>query len=104
MPTGRCSVTSSFVVPPSAARVVTSSQWPVVPRRTPPLPHACSAMPCLSSVFTPLTRGGKAFIPLDRLALLEGYASLLPREHVVIELADCAEPDAEVLLACRQLK
>ncbi len=52
----------------------------------------------------PLTGGGKAFLPLTRAALLEGYVSLLPREHVIMEIPSSLEPDADVLQACRQLR
>jgi EAL and modified HD-GYP domain-containing signal transduction protein len=51
-----------------------------------------------------LTGGGKAFIPLARQALVDGYATLLPREHVVVELPGRTELDAELLQACSQLK
>jgi EAL and modified HD-GYP domain-containing signal transduction protein len=47
--------------------------------------------------------GKKAFINFDRSFLLGGLHSVLPPEILVIEVLESAEPDAEVLAACRRL-
>lgn len=44
------------------------------------------------------------FINFTRTLLVEGHASLLPKDRVVIEILEDIEPDAEVVEACRKLK
>ena len=51
-----------------------------------------------------LTAGRKAFLNCTRQFLVNEYATLLPKEEVVIEVLETIEPDAEVLAACRKLK
>ena len=51
-----------------------------------------------------VTGGKKAFINFTRRLLVEDYGSLLPKEHVVIEVLEGIEPDSEVIKACRRLK
>lgn len=51
-----------------------------------------------------LTAGRKAFINCTREFLVGEYATLLPKQEVVIEILETIEPDVEVLAACRGLK
>jgi len=51
-----------------------------------------------------LTDGKPAFINFTRDLLVNGYATLLPQDLVVIELLEAIRPDPEVMTACRQLK
>jgi EAL and modified HD-GYP domain-containing signal transduction protein len=51
-----------------------------------------------------LTAGRKAFINCTRQFLVKEYATLLPKEQVIIEILEPIEPDTEVLAACRKLK
>ena len=51
-----------------------------------------------------MTRGKRAFINFTRASLLEGYASLLPADWVVVEILESVEPEPAVLDACRALK
>ena len=51
-----------------------------------------------------LTAGRKAFINCTRQFLVKDYATLLPKEQVIIEILEPIEPDAEVLAACRKLR
>lgn len=51
-----------------------------------------------------LTGGKRAFFNISRDALLNGAASLLPVDQVVIELLEDVAGDTDVLNACRALK
>jgi c-di-GMP-related signal transduction protein len=51
-----------------------------------------------------ITGGRKAFINFTRNLLLEDYASLLPRDQVVIEIIESITPDDDVIASCRHLK
>jgi EAL and modified HD-GYP domain-containing signal transduction protein len=51
-----------------------------------------------------LTGGRYAFIALTRELLLGEYATLLPKEHTVIEVRAEGTPDAKVVAACARLK
>ena len=51
-----------------------------------------------------LTGRRRAFVNFTRDTLLEGYATSLPRECLVVEVLENVAPDAEVLTACRGLK
>ena len=46
----------------------------------------------------------RGFINFTRTLLVEGHASVLPKDRVVIELLEDLEPDAEVVESCRKLK
>jgi c-di-GMP-related signal transduction protein len=46
----------------------------------------------------------RAFINFTRDILLRKYATLLPKEQVIIEILENVEPDEEVLKACKYLK
>ncbi len=47
-----------------------------------------------------LTGGGRAFINCTRNVLIKGYAALLPKDKVVVEILESVEPDDEVVGAC----
>jgi EAL and modified HD-GYP domain-containing signal transduction protein len=51
-----------------------------------------------------MTGGKRAFINFTRDTLVKGYATLLPKELVVVEILENVEQDVEVFDACRQLK
>lgn len=51
-----------------------------------------------------MTGGKRAFINFTRDTLVKGYASLLPRDVIVVEILENVEPDEAVMDACRQLK
>lgn len=51
-----------------------------------------------------LTGGRRAFINFTRDTLVRGYATLLPRDTVVVEILETVEQDAEVFDACKELK
>lgn len=51
-----------------------------------------------------LTAGRKAFFNCTRRALVDEYATLLPKELAIIEILETVEPDHDVLAACRRLK
>ncbi len=51
-----------------------------------------------------ITGGKRAFINFTRDTLVKGYATLLPRELIVVEILENVEGDDEVLEACRDLK
>jgi hypothetical protein len=51
-----------------------------------------------------LTDGRRAFVNVSRQLLLDGIPSVLPAEHVVLELASDIEADGEVLAACETLR
>ena len=51
-----------------------------------------------------LTGGRRAFIQVDRPALLDGVAAALPKDRVVVELGNNIEADREVLAACHVLR
>jgi len=51
-----------------------------------------------------ITGGRRAFINFTRDTLVRGYATLLPRDLVVVEILENVEQDAEVFDACRDLK
>ena len=51
-----------------------------------------------------LTQGRRAFVNCTRDGLVRGYATLLPKESVVLELLETIQVDEPVVAACRQLK
>ena len=51
-----------------------------------------------------LIGGGRGFINFIRNALLRDYASVLPKEHIVVEILENVAPDAEIFDASRRLK
>jgi EAL and modified HD-GYP domain-containing signal transduction protein len=51
-----------------------------------------------------MTGGKRAFINFTRDTLVKGYATLLPKEMVVVEILENVEQDVEVFDACKQLK
>jgi c-di-GMP-related signal transduction protein len=51
-----------------------------------------------------MTGGKRAFINFTRDTLVKGYATLLPKELVVVEILENVEQDVEVFDACRELK
>ncbi len=51
-----------------------------------------------------LTLGKKAFINVTRRMLVQEYASLLPKERIVLEILEDVQADDAVLAACRNLK
>jgi EAL and modified HD-GYP domain-containing signal transduction protein len=51
-----------------------------------------------------LTQGRRAFINITRTLLLEGVPAVLPPRHVVLELLEDIDGDAEVLRACAEFK
>jgi c-di-GMP-related signal transduction protein len=51
-----------------------------------------------------LARGRRAFINCTRSFLLRDYASLLPKDRVVLEILESIIPDEEVVAACQRLK
>jgi len=51
-----------------------------------------------------ITAGRRAFINFDRHALIAGYAALLPKDLVVVEILEDVAPDTEVVAACRELR
>ncbi len=51
-----------------------------------------------------LTGGKRAFINFTRDTLVKGYATLLPKDSIVVEILEDVEQDHEVFDACRALK
>lgn len=51
-----------------------------------------------------ITGGRPAFINFTRDTLVKGYATLLPKDAIVVEVLETVEPDDEVMEACRELK
>jgi c-di-GMP-related signal transduction protein len=51
-----------------------------------------------------LTDGKKAFVKIPQDMLLNGYASMLPNNLVVVELFDTIEPTEDLINVCQQLK
>ena len=51
-----------------------------------------------------LTGGKRAFINFTRDTLVKGYATLLPKDSIVVEILEDVEQDREVFDACRELK
>ena len=51
-----------------------------------------------------LTGGKRAFINFTRDTLVKGYATLLPKDSIVVEILEDVEQDHEVFDACRELK
>jgi EAL and modified HD-GYP domain-containing signal transduction protein len=51
-----------------------------------------------------LTGGKRAFINFTRDTLVKGYATLLPKDSIVVEILEDVEQDPEVFDACRALK
>jgi len=51
-----------------------------------------------------LTGGRKAFINATRNIIVNQYATLLPKESVVVEVLETVEPDEKVVTACEALK
>ncbi len=58
----------------------------------------------LSSGIHEITGGKRAFVNFTRETLVSGYATILPRDVVVIEVLESVVPDEDVLKACRHLK
>jgi c-di-GMP-related signal transduction protein len=54
--------------------------------------------------FEALTGGKRAFVNFTRDTLVNGYASMLPKNAVVVEILENVVPDDEVMDACRSLK
>ena len=52
----------------------------------------------------PMTGGKRAFVNFTRDTLVEGYATVIPAEAIVVKLLENVPPDAEVLDACRTLR
>ena len=51
-----------------------------------------------------MTSGKRAFINFTQDLLLGGYATLLPKELVVVEILETVEPTEDILSACKGLK
>jgi c-di-GMP-related signal transduction protein len=51
-----------------------------------------------------LTQGRRAFVNFTRDSLVREYPTLLPKDHVVIELLETIHVDEPVIDACRHLK
>ncbi|MCC6177626.1 MAG: EAL domain-containing protein [Chloroflexi bacterium] len=51
-----------------------------------------------------LAGGARVFVNFTRAALVGDYASVLPRNSLVVEILEDIEPDAEVYAACERLK
>src|SRR5207247_9652964 len=51
-----------------------------------------------------LTGGKRAFMNFTRDTLVKGYATLLPKDSIVVEILEDVEQDHEVFDACRALK
>ena len=51
-----------------------------------------------------MTGGKRAFINFTRDTLVKGYATLLPKELIVVEILENVEQDVEVFDACRELR
>ena len=68
--------------------------------------HATSSVvdSCLLLGMQTLTDGGKAFINFTRNILLNQFATLLPKDQIIVEITEDVQPDPEVLEACRSLK
>lgn len=47
--------------------------------------------------------GKKAFVNFDRILLMSGLHSMIPRQNLVLEILESVEPDPEFLAACREL-
>ena len=58
----------------------------------------------LSAGIHEITGGKRAFVNFTRETLVEGYATILPRDIVVVEVLESVVPDEDVLKACRLLK
>jgi c-di-GMP-related signal transduction protein len=71
-------------------------------------PEMASASVISDSLFlygiNELTDGTRAFVNCTRETLLRGFATLIPRDHVVVEILETVTPDEEVIAACRALK
>ena len=70
---------------------------------------ARASVTVLATVFNVLgteriTGGKRAFVNFTRETLLEGFATILPSEQLVVELLEDIPPDGEVLEACRALR
>jgi EAL and modified HD-GYP domain-containing signal transduction protein len=51
-----------------------------------------------------LTGGKKAFVNFTENLVIEGVATIFPKEHLVVEILETIEPTKEVLEACKKLK
>lgn len=51
-----------------------------------------------------LTGGRRTFVNFNRDALLRDYATLLPKDRIVVEILEDVAPDSDVLAAVRRLK
>jgi EAL and modified HD-GYP domain-containing signal transduction protein len=51
-----------------------------------------------------LTQGRRAFLNCTREFLVRDYPTLLPKDHVVLELLESIQVDEEVIAACRRFK
>ena len=76
--------------------------WPPL-NRGPAGESAPGGAPGLESI-DEISEGARVFIPCSLQALRGGLAEGLPRDRVVLEIPATAEPDEEVMAACRRLK
>jgi len=71
-------------------------------------PNHASARVITDSLFNlglqTLTGGKLAFINMTRDLLVGDYASMLPKDEIVIEVLEDVKPDAKVIEVCRQLR
>ncbi len=51
-----------------------------------------------------LTEGRRAFINFTRNLIVREFATLLPKDQIIIEILEDVVPDSEVVAACRNLK
>jgi EAL and modified HD-GYP domain-containing signal transduction protein len=51
-----------------------------------------------------ITGGKRAYVNFTRDTLMRGYATILPRQQVVVEILETVVPDDDVVEACRVLK
>jgi c-di-GMP-related signal transduction protein len=51
-----------------------------------------------------ITGGKRAFVNFTRDILVNGCASIIPQDSIVVEILEDVAPDAEVIEACRRLK
>src|SRR5687767_6376831 len=47
--------------------------------------------------------GKKAFVNFDRVLLMSGLHSMIPKEDLVLEILESVDPDDELLAVCRDL-
>jgi EAL and modified HD-GYP domain-containing signal transduction protein len=51
-----------------------------------------------------LTQGKLAFINFTHDSLIKGFASMLPKDQIVVEILETVKPDKKLLKACKELK